>query len=535
MSRQVAIVLHAHIPWVRHPEVAHCLEEDWLHSGILETYLPLLDSLVRLRSGKVPFQVTLNFSPTLLAMLEDRILRQRTVAYFDRLLRLTRDEIKRGDISGHGDLAERYEERIERFRTLYLDSWEGDLVGVLKDLRQSGHVELTASAATHGLLPLLMRSPEAARAQIRAGIRQFVKSFGSMPRGFWLPECAYAPSLGRMLREEGLDWTIVEEHGLSNAHHSSSAFPFVPGQTADGLAIFGRDQESSGEIWSADDGYPGDPRYRDFFRDVGLEAPDEYLANFLGESGERQLTGLKYFRSERQGPDSLPYDPALASAAVMEHTKHFINRRGAQLASHEGDGLANPISVCAFDSDLFGHWWFEGTEFLGRLFYEGSRRSDFRFMTPGGYLARHPVGEYPLVEPVSSSWGEGGYFETWTTPENNWVHEEIHRRSDQLVRFVNLFEENRDEFDETVIAHREQCIRLMTRELLLAQSSDWPFLMKNPASREYATERTHDHLATFDQIWSLTTRSDPNGELDKILNHHPFLTDVPWNLFDRVN
>ncbi|MDH4409333.1 MAG: DUF1957 domain-containing protein [Verrucomicrobiales bacterium] len=533
MSRNCSIVLHAHIPWVRHPEVSHCLEEDWLHSTVVETHLPLLEMLFRLRGEGVPFRLTLDLSPTLLAMWRDRVLRRRTLAYLDRTLRLCRDEVERGDISGRGELASQYEDRLHRLRTLYVDEWQCDLVRAYADLRDSGHVELTASAATHGLLPLLMRVPESVQAQVRLGIRQYVQCFGRMPRGFWLPECAYAPSIGQILKREGIDWTLVEEHGLTTAPQASALFPFTPGVTPEGLVVFGRDQASSSEIWNADEGFPGDERYRDFFRDIGLEAPIEYLREYLGETGQRQFTGIKYFRLAREDDQSLPYDPELASRALEEHSVRFIASRGAQLAALESEGVQNPLVVCAFDADLFGHWWYEGTEFLERLFRKAAQRSDFDFTTPGLQLAASQGQEFPLAAPVSSSWGEGGYFETWTSEENNWTHEEIQRRSEQLARFVKLYEDNRIGMPEAASTHRQRCIELMTKEILLAQSSDWPFLMKNEPSREYAERRTREHLERFDRVWSVSAKAEAGSDLlAEIEEADPVFSDLPWNLYE---
>lgn len=533
MSRNCSIVLHAHIPWVRHPEVPHCLEEDWLHSAVVETHLPLLEMLFRLRGEGVPFRLTVDLSPTLLAMMRDRLLRRRTLAYLDRTLRLCRDEVERGDITGNGALASLYEERLHRLRTVYVDEWQCDLVRAYADLRDSGHVELTASAATHGLLPLLMRVPESVQAQIRLGIRQYVQCFGRMPRGFWLTECAYAPAIGQILKREGIDWTLVEEHALTTSPQTSGLFPFNPGITAEGLNVFGRDQASSSEVWNADEGFPGDERYRDFFRDIGLEAPVEYLREYLGESGQRQFTGIKYFRLARKGDESEAYDPELASRALEEHAVRFIASRGAQLAALEAEGVENPLVVCAFDADLFGHWWYEGTAFLERIFRKAAERSDLAFTNPSAYLAATQGQEFPPAAPVSSSWGEGGYFETWTSEENNWTHEEIQKRAEQLARFVRLFDEHRAAMTEETAARRQRCIQLMTKELLLAQPSDWAFLMKNEASRDYATRRTREHLAHFDRVWTVAARGNGGGEiLDEVEEADPVFSDLPWNLYE---
>jgi len=533
MSRNCSIVLHAHVPWVRHPDVDHCLEEDWLHSAVLETHLPLLEMLTRLRSEGVPYRLTLNISPTLLAMLGDPVLKRRTLAYLDRTVRLCRDEVERGDISGFKELAKMYEDRFYKFRELYVDEWQSDIIRAICDLRDSGHLELTASAATHGLLPLLMRVPEAVQAQVRAGIRQYVQSFGRMPRGFWLPECAFAPALSQLLKQEGIDWTIVEEHGLTGAPNADKAFPFIPAETPDGLLVFARDHGGSSEVWSADEGFPGDERYRDFMRDVGLEAPIEYLRDYLGDNDQRQFTGLKFYRSavDDEG-NSLPYDLDLASKALEDHALRFVSSRGAQLSALESQGIENPNVVCAFDADLFGHWWYEGTEFLERVFRKVAERDDFSLTSPNNYLSQDKEREWPLAAPISSSWGEGGYFETWTSEENNWVYSEIQSRSEQLARFVKIFYENKGDYTDEAIAHRQRCIQLMTRELLLAQSSDWGFLLKNEPSREYAEKRTREHLDNFDKVWAVTPKSSGVDVLNEIEDKNPIFPDLPWNLFE---
>jgi 1,4-alpha-glucan branching enzyme len=488
--------------------------------------------LFRLREEGVPFRLTMNLSPTLLAMLQDKVLKRRTLGYLDRTLRLCRDEVERDDVTGFGELASIYEDRFFRFREFFVENWQGDLVKAYADLRDSGHVDLMASAATNGLLPLLLRVPEAVQAQVRAGIRQYVQCFGRMPRGFWLPECAFAPALAGVLKQEGIDWTIVEEHGLTTSPHAHEHFPFIPGATQEGLMVFARDQLSSSEIWSADEGFPGDDRYRDFMRDIGLEAPIEFLREYLGDGEQRQFTGLKYFRLEQSEDGSEPYDPELASRAVEEHALRFASSRGAQLAGLEAEGVENPLVVCAFDADLFGHWWYEGTEFLEQVFRRTAERGDFSFVNPGDYIAENESRDWPEASPVSSSWGEGGYFATWTSGENNWIQSEVLGRAEQLAKFVRLFEENRSEFDKKTSKHRQRCIQLMTRELLLAQSSDWSFLMRNEPSREYAEKRARQHFENFDRVRGISTHSGDDGVLDEIEEANPVFPDLPWNMYE---
>ncbi len=447
--------------------MSHCLEEDWLHSAMVETHLPLLEMLIPLAQRRGPLQTDAESVPNPARDVagpapEAPHPRPTSTARCGSVGR------KSSGVTSPG-CASRGEVRgpTPPSPNLFVDEWQGDLISAYADLRDSGHLELTASAATHGLLPLLMRVPESVQAQVRAGIRQYVQCFGRMPRGFWLPECAYAPALSQVLKQEGIDWTIVEEHGLTTAPQADEEVPFNPGMTSDGLMIFGRDQASSSEIWNADEGFPGDERYRDFMRDIGLEAPIEYLREYLGESGQRQFTGLKYFRSSRDGNDSEIYDPELASRALEEHSVRFISSRGAQLAGLEGEGVENPIVVCAFDADLFGHWWYEGTEFLERVFRKAAKRTDFFFTTPGAYLVRKQGTGLPSAAPGVILMGRGRLFRDLDEHRKQLGVSGV---AEAIGTISPLREHLRRESHRHAgkrVTHRQRCIQLMTKELLL--------------------------------------------------------------------
>ena len=458
-------------------------------------------------------------------------MQDRASAYLDRTAKLANEEIERSTDAGYRRVAQWYAQRLHHLQRLFEDEWGRNLIPAFKDLQDSGHLEILACGATHGLLPLLMKTPEAARAQIRAGVDTYENLFGRKPRGFWLPECAFAPALAAMLKEEGIQWTLVEEHGLTSAPHAPDAFPYIPGETAEELAIFGRDTESSRQVWSAESGYPGDARYRDFFRDVGLEAPAEALEEYLEGSDIRRFTGLKFYRVTGQTDDKQLYDPPLAARAADEHAVHFVSSRAAQLASLSNQGIDQPIVVSAFDAELFGHWWFEGPQFLEEVLRNGAGRNDLEFTTPANYLTGGGAAQLRAIEPVSSSWGEGGYFETWLSEENAWVYPHLHRRAEQLARIVKVLNENRDTLPEESANHRIRCARQMTRELMLAQSSDWAFLMRNGAARPYAKKRTEDHFENFDEVWKLFSGNNGENRLAEIEKQNPIFENLDWDAY----
>ena len=530
MSRYCSLILHAHVPWVRNPEEERCLEEDWLFGAVAESYVPMLEMLHDLRDDEVPWKLTVNMSPPLLYMLRDRLLTRRALAYFDRTIELCEDELERGEATGFGELAKFYLDRFTHLRKVFVDRFNCDLVAALADLQKSGHLELTATAATHGVLPLLMKVPESVTSQIRVGIEEFEKTFDYRPPGFWLPECAFAPALSRILADEGVDWTLVEQHGLTHLNNGKKIYPYLPAETVDGLRVFCRDNDSSQRVWNAEQGYPADPRYRDFFRDIGLEAPIDLLNNYLGGSDLRRFTGLKFFRKTGDSMEEKEiYDLALANQAVEEDSIHFVNSRGAQLAAIEADGVEQPVVVCAFDASLFGHWWFEGIDFLDRVFRKGAERSDFEFATPSLYNAA--ATDLPQAMPLSSSWGEGGFFETWMNDHNNWIHGDLFERGSKLSRMVQSLQENRDGMSDERIAHRERCLRQLTRDLMMAQASDWGFLLNNEASSDFAANRIRGYLDSFDQVWDICTSFGELEPLEELEKRYPIFADIGWDLF----
>ncbi|HXM75073.1 MAG TPA: DUF1957 domain-containing protein, partial [Chthoniobacterales bacterium] len=296
MAGYLAIVLHAHLPFVRHPEHERFLEEDWLFEAITETYIPLLRMMQRLVNDGVPFKLTMSLTPTLCAMLRDDLLRQRYVQHVDRLIDLAARERKRNRNQPKlRELAEFYFDMFSETRRFFVDEWKCDLLAAFRQLRETGALEIIACAATHGLLPLIeQQSCEAARAQVLIGRDVYVDLFDVDPAGFWLPECAYAPGLEAILQEANVRWFVLDAHGLLFGNPRPRRGIYALCYTPAGPAAFARDRDSSRQVWSAEQGYPGDPAYREFYRDVGFDLPLEHLGPIA--HGNRKFSGVKYHR-----------------------------------------------------------------------------------------------------------------------------------------------------------------------------------------------------------------------------------------------
>lgn len=190
----LALLLHAHLPWVRHPEHEEFLEEDWLFEAIVECYIPLLKNLRRLVADKVPVRLTFTLTPPLCAMLRDSLLQGRAERYLARGVELAAMEIERtAHDAAMRDVARHYHARLTEALEFYTREINRDIVGAFAQLQADGIIEIITCAATHGFLPLMEVVPEAMRAQILIGCDYHRECFGRPPEGIWLPECGYVP------------------------------------------------------------------------------------------------------------------------------------------------------------------------------------------------------------------------------------------------------------------------------------------------------------------------------------------------------
>lgn len=520
----LALILHAHLPYVRHPEYEEFLEEDWLYEAITETYLPLLDSLYRLADDGVPYCLTLTLTPPLCHMLRDALLQERYTRHLDRTLSLARHELRRThENEAMNAVVRLYHDRLTRAQQAWESRWKRDLVAAFAELQERGVIEIITCAATHGFLPLMEQFPKAVRAQIQIARDDYRRHFGREPKGIWLPECAYFAGLDDILREAELRWFVLDSHGLMFGTPRPRYAIYAPTFTPAGPAAFARDRESSRQVWSAEVGYPGDPAYRDFYRDVGFDLSLEYLQPFLGGDQQRKFTGLKYYRITGRGPeDKEIYHRTWAMSAVESHARHFMAQRAQQVSQLRAVANVPPIVVSPFDAELFGHWWFEGIEWLELFIRKAAYdQQDFAFTTPTRYLEQNNT--LQLVVPSPSSWGNKGYWEVWLDESNAWIYPHLHmavkRMSELADHYVTL---------EKLPPLVDRALTQMARELLLAQSSDWAFLMKTGTARNYAGKRTKDHVLRFTRLYDQVRAELVDDE---------FLKNCEWrdNLFPSLD
>src|SRR5438552_3745200 len=201
--------------------------------------------------------------------------------------------------------------------------------------------------------------------------------------------------------------------------------------------------------------------------------------------------------------------------------KQFSRRQifAGSFSMHTGCYVGNRVRAARFDAELCGHWWFEGPSLLEQFIRQVANERDFRLTTPSEYLAAHPTQQ--IVEPAASTWGENGHLAVWLDPSNAWIYPHLHIAAQRMSEAARRHAEN-------CSPQADRLLKQLARELLLAQSSDWAFLIKTGTAREYATNRTIDHLARFNRLFDQLVTNGIDEE---------FLRDCEWrdNLFPNLN
>ncbi len=521
----VAFVLHAHLPYVRHPEYDSFLEERWFFEAMTETYIPLVTFFDKLVKDRVRFRTTISISPSLLAMMEDSLLQERYEAHLSGLIELSKKEMDRTSSDPHlHHLAGMYHGLFKGARDVYVKKYRRKISSAFLKYQKKGVVELITSSSTHAILPLISSLPKAVVAQVRNGLDYFESVFGFRPGGMWLPECAYDRGLDNILSKEGINYFFMEAHGVENASISPFYGLHAPVFTPSGIAAFGRDRASTKQVWSAREGYPGDPDYREFYRDIGHDLDHDYIHPYIA-GDVRVDTGIKYHRITGRSGWKEYYHPQIAQERASQHAGDFLYKRISHIEYLASAMETKPVVVAPFDAELFGHWWFEGPQWLDYVIRKAAYDQDvLELTTPSEYLRHHPV--HQTGTPASSTWGHKGYYETWLNSKTEWIYPQLHECAHRMEKLVMKNGKGR------VAALTKRALKQCMRELLLAQSSDWPFIINSGTSVEYAERRVKDHVARFHFLANAIDKKDLKLKYLSAIEHMDnIFPDIDYKLF----
>lgn len=491
MNGAASFVLHTHLPYCRLAgRWPH--GEEWLHEAMLECYVPLIRGFHRLVGEGLPsLGVTIDVTPILAEQLADATIREHFRDYMAGQIARAQSDLVRFKAAGdeRAEIAAFHLDRYLSLQGFYERELAADLLRGLADLEACGAIEIATSAATHAYLPLLS-GPEPVHFQVATGINSHRRLFGRQPRAFWLPECAYRPGIERELEAQGVALFFTDSHlvaggsvpadiarvGLYPGHAASrpsSAHPAV-GSTFEAytagqshVAVLARNERTGSQVWSAAHGYPGDPAYSEFHK-------------------KDDQSGLRYWRVTGAGTglgEKHLYNPRAAAAQAEQHAAHFHTLVRAALEQHEAHSESPGILLSAYDTELFGHWWLEGVEWLTATIRALAADPDIAVMPASEAVRQQPPARAIQMQP--GSWGAGGDDRTWLNDDTRWMWDAIAAREERA---------------RGLLTQDHPAARQLARELLLLQSSDWEFLVTTAQAREYAEGRFREHADRFDAL-----------------------------------
>ncbi|MFT5679741.1 MAG: 1,4-alpha-glucan branching enzyme [Myxococcota bacterium] len=520
MLGSVVLILHGHMPWVlNHGRWPH--GETWLYEAAFGVYLPLLDLIEELDTEGISAGFTLGLTPVLLEQLAHPTFIAGFRDYLDDRLGHARRDASEPELAG---LAVWWEERIIAARTQF-DALDGNLPGAFAAHARAGRIEILSSLATHGYAPLLLHD-SSIRGQLKAGLRVSERHLGFRPEGVWLPECAFRPAgpwtppvvHGDTRNRLGVDQILAEvgvTHFVVDAHHferirsegvidggqfrkvgwdEADAWPgrgwrsvmephriSTVGQASDVVA-YPRHPRASEQVWAAEIGYPGDGAYLEFHK-------------------KRHGDGLRYWKVTRSGADlgeKALYWPDDVPQTIQRQAQHFVGILREELQAHrEKTGRAGAV-VAPFDAELFGHWWFEGPQFLREVLLALHADPEINVHTTTQRREAHPPDKVAWIP--EGSWGEGGDHRVWLNDKTRWVWEASYRAED---RFLTLRWDLSQATPERA-AVAEPILKKAARELLLLQASDWAFVIHTDGAVDYGFRRLSGHMTRFENLANLT-------------------------------
>ena len=513
------IVLHAHLPYVRHPEYDSFFEENWLFEAISECYIPLIRVFDRLENDAVNFTLTLSLSPTLITMVRDELLQSRYQQYLNKRIELAEKEIIRTRKQPH------YQKLARLYRRLFIgvketyQRYNGDLLCAFKKHHVAGHLELITTAATHGFLPVLNVSKTAVQQQIEIGIATFTDNLGFSPTGFWLPECGFYPELENSLASAGIHYFFTDTHALLEATDPVEQIN-APINCGNAVMAFARNADISQYVWSSEYGYPSNNAYREYYDDIGFELALDYIAPYILDGKNRVNTGIKYHRIAEEGSDKQCYAPHEAREKINRDAKDFVKQCQQQL-EQSANMIERPVIITVpFDAELFGHWWFEGPEWLDRVFRLLDKNTQLETTTAPAYLKQYA--QHPIAMPAASSWGDEGYSSYWINEENDWIYPFLHQAAEQMEQLVVDFKH------VTVSNLQRRALNQALRSVWVAQASDWSFIMKAGTATDYAKKRLTDQLARFNYLHECIRKN-------RIDEHYLLALETMDNIFPAID
>jgi 1,4-alpha-glucan branching enzyme len=531
----LCIVLHGHLPYVLHHGV-YPHGENWLFEAAAETYLPILDIVGAASLHNIRSALTVGMTPVLLEQLAHPRFKNGFVAYLNS--RIDRANQDRKEFESKNQLhfaylaqkwAQWYGKQLEHFERI-----KRDIPAEFGQRFREGQLQVLTSNATHCYMPLVLND-EMLAAQMKVGTRTSKKHLGVAPRGMWLPECAYRPEwqswnpsvlydnprhrvgVENFIAAAGVTHFFVDTHLITGGNvmgtfdnqqfkagnddmlawdrakgwrEPMEPVGVVSWQRPPDVFAFARHPRVSEQVWSGSIGYPGDGVYLEFHR----------------KNGEKGLRYHKVTSTKTALSDKDPYYPDDIPGTLFKHAQHFANVVKDTLREYRNRTGRRGVVVAPFDAELFGHWWFEGPQFLRDVIFTLANDPEVTLRTAEEALYHHAPDK--VMRMPEGSWGEKGNHSVWINERNRWYWEMEYRAEGRMLK---LLYDLPWKTNPTIKSLLEKC----ARQLLLLQGSDWAFVIHSYGAVDYGIQRISGHATRFDRLTLLAEKVAAGHELDE--------------------
>lgn len=520
IKKTLLFIFHAHVPYIRHTDEYEPLEANQLYEMMLYGLLPFLRLCSRLDADAVPFKCALVISPLLCEMLKSPFCQERYCAYLNRQIAFAQQELQRAAGYPREKTLQRYLDFLTLSREDFSVLYKKDILSGIHCFAAKGYIELLATSATPCFFPFYQNMPEALTMQIEQGLSSFRNDFGTVPAGFWLPSMGYNTGLDTILKSYGIDYTVLESQSFLFADHPPVNGIFSAAMGENGLSFLGKDGTACADVAHPETGFYLHSDYLDTDRDAGFELDEQSLAPLFDVKKGRRTTGFCYCR--RGGAE---YDIAAGVRQAEKDAEQFIANRDAVLTEAADVLDTEPVcSVSVLPLSFLGKTWVEGMSWLESVFRKLALRQDMQCALPVDYL-KH-VRRIQSITPFYASDLPSGYADELINSSNDWMFPRIQKATERMIDLAGRFPDDQ--------GLKERMLNLAAKELLLAQSTDWPLMADAQISAEYAAVQYEEHLAVFTDVYeSLGSVSIGTDRLIKREKEYPIFSEMNYRFFIR--
>ena len=518
VKKTLIFIFHAHVPYICNKDETESIEQVQFFEMLSYGFLPFLRMCNRLEAERISFKCALVISPLLCEMLKSPFCRDQYAVYLDKLIAFAEQELNRTADPAQQALIKFHLDFITLNRKDFISLYKKDILKKINAFAATGAIELLATSATPCFFPFYQNMPQALIAQLELGLGSFREDFAAVPSGFWLPAMGYNTGLDHLLKSYGIDYTILESQSFLFANRPPAHGVFSSALSESGLTVLGKDCIACADIANPETGFYRASAYLNTDKDIGFELDDKILLPLFNTKHGRRTTGFCYYRR-----DGGKYDAKASAVQAEKDAERFIANRADVLS--EAQELLDTDPVCSaavLPLRFLGKDWFEGMQWLESVFRKLAQRQDMDCSLPSAYLKK--VRRIQSITPFYASNLPSGYADELINSSNDWMFPLIQKATERMIDLAKRFPNDQ--------GLKERTLNMAAKEILLAQSMDWPLMTDAQSCSEYAAEQYKEHINTFTAIYeSLGSGAVSTDRLIKREKEYPIFSEIDYRFF----